>query len=127
MSKTTNDQVPEGFERLPLGLGFTDNLQPLYRRVSGDEVSFGLLVEPQHSNMMGICHGGVLMTLADITAATGTNVARGVAAGSPTIQLSKDTYPLHVRGSGCGAPSSMSTPSACLGFAVALSTTVATR
>lgn len=90
MSKTTNDQVPEGFERLPLGLGFTDNLQPLYRRVSGDEVSFGLLVEPQHSNMMGICHGGVLMTLADITAATGTNVARGVAAGSPTIQLSID-------------------------------------
>lgn len=59
-SDKTTERVPPGFERLP----------PCYRQVDGDAVSFGLAVEPQHSNTMGICHGGVLMTLADITAAT---------------------------------------------------------
>ena len=40
---------------------------------------------------MGICHGGVLMTLADIAAANGVNVARG-AGGQPTINLAVDFY-----------------------------------
>jgi uncharacterized protein (TIGR00369 family) len=89
-SDKTTAQAPPGFERLPQGLGYTDSLQPCYRQVDGDIVSFGLVVQPQHSNTMGICHGGVLMTLADITAATGVNVARGVTAGSPTVHLSID-------------------------------------
>ena len=90
MNETTIEQVPEGFTRIPEGLGFSDNLQPVYRRVEGDSVSFGLVVEKQHGNLMGICHGGVLMTLADITAANGVNAARGVRAGSPTINLAID-------------------------------------
>jgi len=90
MNDDTEAAVPEGFTRLPPGLGFTDNLQPCFRRIEGDEVSFGLVVAKQHGNVMGICHGGVLVTLADVTAATGVNVARGVTAGSPTINLSVD-------------------------------------
>ena len=86
----SNDVVPEGFDPVPRGLGYTDTLQPFYRRVDGDEVSFGLLVAPQHGNSMGICHGGVLMTLADISAAAGLNLKRGKRAGSPTINLSLD-------------------------------------
>jgi uncharacterized protein (TIGR00369 family) len=86
----TNDVVPEGFGEVPRGLGYTDTLQPFYRRVEGDKASFGLLVAPQHGNSMGICHGGVLMTLADITAAAGVNLARDKRAGSPTINLSVD-------------------------------------
>lgn len=90
MSEVIVETVPAGFVRLPEGLGFTDNLQPCYRRIEGDAVSFGLVVDKQHSNIMGICHGGALVTLADVTAATGVNVARGVRAGSPTINLSMD-------------------------------------
>jgi uncharacterized protein (TIGR00369 family) len=90
LSEQPDDSVPPEFERLPDGIGFTDNLQPLYRSITPDTVSFGLVVEPHHGNMMGICHGGVLMTLADITAATGVNQARGVTAGSPTVHLSID-------------------------------------
>ncbi len=90
MSDTTVQPVPEGFTRMPSGLGFTDNLQPSYRRIEGDSVSFGLVVQQHHGNLMGICHGGVLMTLADIAAANGVNVARGVLAGSPTINLAVD-------------------------------------
>lgn len=84
------DNVPEGFVPLPTGLGFTDVLQPSYRKVAGDTVRFGLVVDVQHSNSLGICHGGVLMTLADITAASGVNMARGIRAGSPTINLGMD-------------------------------------
>ena len=87
---TNKDTVPEGFVPMPAGLGFTDTLQPSYRRIEGDSVSFGLVVATQHSNSLGICHGGLLMTLADITAASGVNVARGIRAGSPTINLSMD-------------------------------------
>lgn len=90
MSDTIAQPVPEGFLPMPSGLGFTDNLQPSYRRIQGDSVSFGLVVQQHHGNLMGICHGGVLMTLADIAAANGVNVARGVLAGSPTINLAVD-------------------------------------
>ncbi len=90
MTEAQADTVPAGFERVPEGLGFTDNLQPFYRRVQGDSVSFGLLVELKHANSLGICHGGVLMTLADVAAASGTNIARGKISGAPTINLSVD-------------------------------------
>jgi|TARA_R100000005_G_scaffold57765_5_gene29071 uncharacterized protein (TIGR00369 family) len=91
MSDTASQAaVPEGFERLPSGLGYTDTLQPCYRRISASGVSFGLRVEAQHCNVMGICHGGVLSTLADIAAASGVNQAAGRDAGSPTINLALD-------------------------------------
>lgn len=86
----TDSGVPEGFVQLPTGLGYTDTLQPSYRKVDGGTVRFGLVVAAQHSNSLGICHGGVLMTLADITAASGVNMARGIRSGSPTINLSMD-------------------------------------
>ena len=90
MSEMRQDAVPAGFEPLPEGLGFTDNLQPIYRRREGDKVAIGLVVSRQHGNSMGICHGGVLMTLADIAAATGVNIARGILAGTPTVNLALD-------------------------------------
>ena len=84
------EAVPEGFETLPEGIGFLDALAPLYRKMPLQEAVIGLVVMPHHVNMMGICHGGVLMTLADAVAATGINLARGEVAGSPTINLSLD-------------------------------------
>jgi uncharacterized protein (TIGR00369 family) len=81
---------PAGFELMRKGLGFIDALAPLYRKDSTEESVFGIVVAAQHANSMGICHGGVLMTLADIVAATGVNLARGEKAGSPTINLSMD-------------------------------------
>lgn len=84
-------EVPKGFERLPDGLGFGDSLQPLYRRISDDQkVSFGLIVQPQHLNLLGIMHGGALMALADISAATSIRVLRDQLSPSPTINLSFD-------------------------------------
>ena len=86
----SEQRVPEGFEQLPEGLGFGDRLQPFYRRIQGREVSFGFFVASQHLNLMGICHGGALMTLADIAAATSIHLLRDQPAPSPTINLSFD-------------------------------------
>ena len=90
MSEVIFEPVPEGFEQLSEGFGYTDSIQPSYRRISGEEASFGLVVQQHHSNSMGICHGGVLMTLADMAGAASVNLARGELAGSPTINLSLD-------------------------------------
>jgi uncharacterized protein (TIGR00369 family) len=90
MSDSQEVAVPEGFELLPLGFGYTDTLSPLYRRVNGEELRLGMIVGKQHSNIMGICHGGALMTLADIAGASWANMARGRVAGAPTINLSID-------------------------------------
>ena len=90
MSDDFDIEIPEGFERLPEGLGFTDNLQPCYIHRSDEGVVVGMPVQKRHGNTMGICHGGVLMTLSDIAAATNLNHARGVVTGSPTVNLSVD-------------------------------------
>ncbi len=88
MSETT--AVPAGYEPVASGLGFSDRLQPYYRRVDGDDVSFGFVVQEQHLNLMGICHGGALMTLADIAAASSLNRLRDAPSPMPTITLSFD-------------------------------------
>jgi uncharacterized protein (TIGR00369 family) len=90
MDELEIETVPEGFELLPPGLGFTDAIAPCYRKVEDNKVAMGLRVEQSHCNMMGICHGGVLMTLADIASASGVNFSRGKKSGSPTINLSLD-------------------------------------
>ncbi len=90
MDEIDVEAVPTGFVLLPPGLGFTDAIAPCYRKVDGNKVAMGLRVEQLHCNMMGVCHGGVLMTLADIAAASGVNIVCGKKAGSPTLNLSLD-------------------------------------
>jgi len=84
-----NPDAPPGFEKLREGFGFADVLQPLYRR-AGDTPAMGMYVRERHINTLGICHGGVLMTLADIVASLSVWRARGRNAGNPTINLSFD-------------------------------------
>jgi uncharacterized protein (TIGR00369 family) len=81
--------VPAGFDELPQGLGFTDTLRPVYRR-AGERPAMGMFVQDVHTNLLGICHGGVLMTLADVAAAWGINQHRGTFGGAPTLNLSFD-------------------------------------
>jgi uncharacterized protein (TIGR00369 family) len=90
MNEANVEQPPEGFVVIPGVQGFSDCLQPLYRRVKGESVSLGLVVDRQHSNSMGICHGGALSTLADVAAATGVIIASEQRGGAPTINLSMD-------------------------------------
>jgi len=73
-----NPDAPPGFEKLREGFGFADVLQPLYRR-AGDTPAMGMYVRERHINTLGICHGGVLMTLAGGKAAPFSAIFRCVA------------------------------------------------
>jgi uncharacterized protein (TIGR00369 family) len=82
-------EAPQGFAALPEGLGFTDVLRPVYRK-EGDPPIIGMFVREPHINLLNICHGGVLMTLADVGAAWAINSARGEVRPAPTLNLSFD-------------------------------------
>ncbi|WP_372759642.1 PaaI family thioesterase [Litorivivens sp.] len=81
---------PEGFTPLPLNGTFNDALHPVYIKVSDDSApEVGLLLQKQHLNSMGICHGAVTMALFDIAFAC----AIGFEAKNyqtPTINISID-------------------------------------
>ncbi len=60
--------APQGFHPIPRLSPFNALVGPLYeRRQPGKELSVGLRLEEKHSNSRGICHGGVLATLADLS------------------------------------------------------------
>lgn len=60
--------IPEGFVRAGRTRHnpFNEMVGPFYERRQGTEVSLGLRIEERHCNSRGICHGGLLATLADL-------------------------------------------------------------
>ena len=62
----------------------------MFRREDQDGITLGMFIQAQHTNMIGICHGGVLMSLGDVAAAQGLNHNRGKLAGAPTLSLTFD-------------------------------------
>jgi acyl-coenzyme A thioesterase 13 len=58
--------IPEGFQKIARLSPFNALVGPLYERRDGDAVSIGLEIEAKHTNSRGVCHGGVLATLADL-------------------------------------------------------------
>lgn len=63
---------------------------PLYERREGDAVSIGLALEEKHMNSRGICHGGVLATLADLALGYAMLAKTGDRGGFLTAHLSVD-------------------------------------
>jgi acyl-coenzyme A thioesterase 13 len=59
-------RIPEGFRKIERLSPFNALVGPLYERRDGETVSIGLALEAKHTNSRGICHGGVLATLADL-------------------------------------------------------------
>jgi uncharacterized protein (TIGR00369 family) len=80
---------PAGFVPLTRSSPFLELVGPLFERRGGDALSLGLRIEEKHANKRGICHGGVLATLADV--ALGYAMAdRTGAKGFVTAQLALD-------------------------------------
>jgi acyl-coenzyme A thioesterase 13 len=66
--KGTAKRVPAGFRALERLSPFNALVGPLYsRKKRGRELSIGMRIEQKHTNSRGICHGGVLATLADLS------------------------------------------------------------
>jgi len=58
--------VPEGWREIARLSPFNALVGPLFQRSAGEVLSIGLRIEEKHANSRGICHGGVLATLADL-------------------------------------------------------------
>ena len=59
--------IPEGFEPLFRSSPFLDRVGPFYSRGRGADLRIGLRVLDHHLNARGLVHGGMLMTMADIS------------------------------------------------------------
>jgi uncharacterized protein (TIGR00369 family) len=85
--------IPEGFRTIRLGGGFMQTNGPLYSRLVDGQVQLGFRVEHRHCNPLGICHGGMLATFADMLLASIAIYdaqSRGEKRFVPTINLQMD-------------------------------------
>ena len=85
---TTN--TPEGFVLFPGTMGFIDTTGPLMVKLFDGGANLGLWVEEKHCNPAKICHGGMLMTIADMQLGLGSQAALGLRKFLPTIQMNCD-------------------------------------
>ena len=83
-------RIPEGFRALERLSPFNALVGPLYERRDGDAVSIGLQIEQKHTNSRGICHGGVLATLADLALGYSMLARSGDKASFLTAHLAVD-------------------------------------
>jgi|SRR5215217_4691945 len=58
--------IPAGYKPLNWTRGFGRQIGPLYENYGPDECRLGFRVEEHHTNGMANCHGGMLMTVADV-------------------------------------------------------------
>lgn len=82
--------APSGFRRIAKSSPFNELVGPLYERRDGDEVRIGLRIEAKHANSRGICHGGLLATLADLALGYAMLARSGGKGGFVTAHLSVD-------------------------------------
>ena len=82
--------IPEGWRELRRLSPFNALVGPLYERREGENLSIGLRIESKHSNARGICHGGVLATLADLALGYAMQAKGETASNFVTVHLSLD-------------------------------------
>ncbi len=83
--------IPTDFHRLQMTVNpFIDLNGPLYGRWAEGAFTLGLRVEARHCNPGKTCHGGMLMTLADMTMLIGCNLQGTLNQYLLTVNLTTD-------------------------------------
>lgn len=82
--------VPEGFVAFNPRDDFVGHNGPLWLKAESDGLRVGLLVEKRHCNPMGVVHGGMMMTLADMVMGMGCGFVTGMRFPHPTISMNCD-------------------------------------
>ncbi len=84
-------KIPKGFQPIPRLSPFNALVGPLYqKRRRGAELAVGLRIGEKHTNSRGICHGGVLATLADLALGYAMHVKSEGKAAFVTAHLAVD-------------------------------------
>lgn len=60
------NNIPDGFKLAEFSGGFLERNGPYYIKRKGERWLIGQRVDKQHVNYLGIAHGGMLSTLADV-------------------------------------------------------------
>ncbi len=89
--ETADPSIPVGFRPVRFQSNpYLDLVGPLYGRLDGEDFVLGFRVEPRHCNPGGTCHGGMLMTLADMLLLLGANTQSGIRRYMTTVSLTHD-------------------------------------
>jgi uncharacterized protein (TIGR00369 family) len=83
--------IPAGFKRLQLASPYMSLQGPIYiRHEAPGPAVIALRVAPQHLNIQGVTHGGMLTTLADSAFGINISLARGRRGGQVTVSMTAD-------------------------------------
>ncbi len=84
--------VPAGFQRLHFaGVAFNVLIGPIYmKREEDGGLRLGFRVQAAHCNPAKMLHGGMMMTMADMTAGFVTGFTAGIDKFMPTINMTFD-------------------------------------
>lgn len=84
-------KIPDGFRPMKLAPNpFIELVGPLYGRLDGADLVVGFPVRRHNCNPAGMCHGGMLCTLADLTLILCSNVQTGMGRYFTTVSLNTD-------------------------------------
>jgi uncharacterized protein (TIGR00369 family) len=87
----TAESIPEGFRRIQFPVNpFIDVNGPLYGRWVDGKFTLGLRIEPRYCNPAKTCHGGMVMTLADMTLLIGASLQAKIRQYMITVRLATD-------------------------------------
>lgn len=87
----SDDSIPEGYTPLVPGGPWLAHAGPIYQRPAPDGgVIMAVRVGPHHTNMRGIAHGGMLVTLADSALGRNLHLTRKPSEPMVSVNLSTD-------------------------------------
>ena len=89
-NKIVLEEIPSSYRRMRIGGPFAAFNGPLHGRLDDDGLSMGFVVEKRHLNPVGICHGGMLMTLADMQLGVGSMAQTKAWEFLPTVNMTCD-------------------------------------
>lgn len=61
----SDQSVPDGFRHIDRGSPFVGLLGPIFHKIEDGHHVIGIRIEQKHTNIKGIAHGGMLVTIAD--------------------------------------------------------------
>ena len=66
LTEAQTGDIPPGYSLLNWTRGFGRQIGPLYEKYEADGCTLAFQVEEHHTNGLGNCHGGMLMSFADM-------------------------------------------------------------
>ncbi|SHH16478.1 PaaI family thioesterase [Pollutimonas bauzanensis] len=85
--------IPDGYRERRYNSDFTDLCGPFFEKIeNGQQTELALRISRKHSNLRGITHGGLLVTIADSAIGDAVAQAYGNEVGIVTVSLSSEFF-----------------------------------